>query len=31
MADMYKATLVPTSTYPSGYIIDFPDEIVTNS
>ena len=31
MADMYKATLVATSTYPSGYIIDFPDEIVTHS
>lgn len=31
MADMYKATLVATSVYPSGYIIDFPDEIVTHS
>jgi len=31
MADMYKATLVPTTVYPSGFIIDFPDEIVTHS
>lgn len=31
MADMYKATIVASSTYPSGYIIDFPDEIVTHS
>lgn len=31
MADMYKATLVPTTKYPSGWIIDFPDEIVTHS
>ena len=31
MADMYKATLVPTDKYPSEWIIDFPDEMVTHS
>lgn len=31
MADMYKATVIPSALSPSGVTIDFPDEIVTHT